>query len=46
MPKLKTARIQGSIGTAAFWGCTNLEKVTYVNGKEQWNSLVLQNVKN
>ena len=33
MPKLKTARIQGSIGTAAFWGCTNLEKVTYVNGK-------------
>ena len=33
MPKLKTAQIQGTLGTAAFWGCANLEKVTYTNGK-------------
>ena len=33
MPKLKTAQIQGTLGTAAFWGCANLEKVTYINGK-------------
>ena len=32
MPKLKTAQIQGTLGTAAFWGCANLEKVTYTNG--------------
>ena len=33
MPKLKTAKIQGNLGIAALWGCTNLEKVTYTNGK-------------
>ena len=33
MPKLKTAQIQGTLGTAAFWGCANLKKVTYTNGK-------------
>ena len=33
MPKLKTVQMQGTLGTAAFWGCANLEKVTYTNGK-------------
>lgn len=32
MPKLKTAQVQGNLGMAAFWGCANLEKVTYTNG--------------
>ena len=32
MPKLKTAQVQGSLGMAAFWGCANLQKVTYTNG--------------
>ena len=32
MPKLKTAQVQGKSGMAAFWGCANLEKVTYTNG--------------
>lgn len=30
--EIKTAQVQGNLGMAAFWGCANLEKVTYTNG--------------